>query len=394
MTIPSLAKDDIRPAAERTRDALAELAVWSEETNDYAAAREVLEASGLTAIRVPKSAGGPAAPWTAVLDAVRIVAQADAGVAQLLQPQFAFTDAIAALPRASRADLYAEVLAGARIGNAASERGGRHAAEFRSVLRRSGRRYELNGTKYYATGSVGARWMTVIAADEAGIPALAYVRSDAPGVRILDDWNGIGQRGSGSGTAVLDHVPVEAGHVIAPWDAAHRPAGWHESGRLVHAAIDVGIAEGALRYGAASVIENPHRVPSESAHASLADDPTLRTLIGRLSARARAAGALLRESAAALDALQAGSRRDGASDLRAEAAEALSAVKALSADLALDAGTALFEWTGARQTAERLGADRFWRNARTHTLHDPVRLRYDELGAAELAKAARHGASQ
>lgn len=394
MTIPHLLGHEIPAAAARTRDALEALAIEAERTNDYAAARAVLEASGLTAIRVPASAGGPGATQAEALEAVRVLAQADAGVAQLLQPQFAFTDAIAGLPERARPALYAAVLAGARIGNAASERGGRHSADFRSTLLRRGEGSVLNGTKYYATGSVGATWLTVIAADEAGAQALAYVRADAPGVRIVDDWNGLGQRGSGSGTAVFEDVAVAPDHVIDPWDAGHRPAAWHQTGRFVHAAIDVGIAEGALRYGVDSVAENPGRVPFELAYASLADDPTLRSLVGRLSTRIRAARALLRESAAALDRLQEAAARGEETAALGEALdEALSATKALAADLSLEAGTALFEWTGARQAGSSLHADRFWRNARTHTLHDPVRLRYDELGAAELARAARRRAA-
>lgn len=384
MTVPILTRTEIPAAAERARDALALLAVEAEETNDYATARAVLERSGLTALRVPEEAGGPGASQSEALDAVRVVAQADAGIAQLLQPQFAFTDAASALPASARAVVYADLLSGVRIGNAASERGGRHSADFLSTLRRDGERYVLNGTKYYATGSVGAGWMTVIAAGEPGAQALAYLRADAPGVRIVDDWNGLGQRGSGSGTAIFEDVVVDAAFVIDPWDADHRPIAWHEAGRLVHAAIDVGIAEGALRYGVDSIVENPRRVPFELSYASLADDPTLRTLIGRLSAQVRGAAALLRESVATLDRLQT---TGGGAGPHTRLAEALSATKALSADVALDAGTALFEWTGARQAGFALHADRFWRNARTHTLHDPVRLRYDELGAAEIADA-------
>lgn len=403
MTPPVLTRPEIAAVAERTRDALESTTVDSEAANDYAAARGILESSGLTAIRVPASAGGTGANQTETLAAVRILAQADPGIAQLLQPQFAFTDAIAALPEHARGTLYAAVLDGARFGNAASERGGRHSADFRSTLHREGERYLLRGRKYYATGSVGASWLTVIAANADGAQALAYLPANADGVRIIDDWNGLGQRGSGSGSAVFDEVEVDPAYVIDPWDADHRPIAWHETGRFVHAAIDVGIAQGALRYGLASVLRDPDRIPFELPYSSLLEDPTLRTLIGRLSARTRAVAALLRESTALLDRVQSlsdpaqnAARRsalDGAwhgelhGELQGELAEALSATKALSADLALEASSAVFEWTGARQAAASLRADRFWRNARTHTLHDPVRLRYEELGSAELRSA-------
>lgn len=352
----------------------------AEASRDHSAMRAVLEASGLLSLRVPAEMGGYGGSQALAMEVARIIARADAGVAQLLQPHYSFTDSIRWLPDAdARHRIYADILAGGRIANAASERGGKHSADFSTTLQREGDSYRINGHKYYATGSIGAKWFTVIGLGGDGVPALAYIPADAPGMTILDDWNGMGQAGSGSGTLILENVVVDAGLVLAAWNEGARPTAWHESTRFIHAAIDVGIAEGALAWGAEAAA-NSKRVPFELPYPSLFEDPVLQYQLGKLAAQVMAAGALLERSAALLDEVQATRATDRLPELRA----ALLATKALTADVSLEASNQAFSWIGARAADRSLYSDRFWRNARTHTLHDPVRLRYQELGRAKL----------
>ena len=49
-----------------------------------------------------------------------------------------------------------------------------------------------------------------------------------------------------------------------------------------------------------------------------------------------------------------------------------------------EVGSQLFELTGARSTSDRLRLDRFWRNARVHTLHDPVDYKLRDVGRYRL----------
>ncbi len=376
----SLSFSEVIAAANVLKQKLAALAVASDLRSDYQQARESLRQSGLLALRVPHNAGGSGGSQAQVMAVSRILAQADAGIAQLLQPHYGFTDAIALLPsvQAQRV-LYQDVLNGERIANAASERGGKHSADFSTTLLRDGDRYRLNGRKYYSTGSIGARWITVIAKGEHGVQALAWVRTDAPGVTLTDDWNGIGQRGSSSGSLLLEEVEVSAEYVIPVWDVAHRNIAWHESGRLLHAAIDLGIAEGIVEWGAQSVARDT-RIPFESPYPSLALDPVLQYQVGVLSARILAISALLENTATLLDDVQ----HDGAAKLP-QLQNQLAATKALAAEVSLAASSDVFSWSGARAADRALRLDRYWRNARTHTLHDPVRLRYQELGRSQIA---------
>ncbi|MCL2894353.1 acyl-CoA dehydrogenase family protein [Brenneria tiliae] len=385
----SVPSSDITAKAHALRRELAALATASDLKSEYRQAREKLRRSGLLSLRVPREEGGESASQTQVIEVCRILAHADPGIAQLLQPHYGFTDAIRLLPSAqARRVLYRDVLNGERIANAASERGGRHSADFATTIIRQGDHYRLDGRKYYATGSIGARWITVIGRGEDGEAALAWIRTDTPGLTLLDDWNGIGQRGSSSGTLILAGAAVHADYVIPQWDEAHRGIAWHESGRLIHAAIDLGIAEGALEWGTHSVATD-NRIPFESPYPSLAEDPLLQYQIGVLSARVKAVTALLADTARLLDEVQ---QRDG--EQLPALQSALAAAKALAAEISLTVSSEVFSWSGARAADRALRIDRYWRNARTHTLHDPVRLRYQELGRSQLALFARTSSNQ
>lgn len=377
---------DVLAAAYALKAELDTLAVTADLHSDYQQARAALRRSGLLALRVPQAAGGPGGCQAQVIAVSRILAQADAGIAQLLQPHYGFTDSISFLPSAAAQQiLYQDVLNGERIANAASESGGKHAADFITTLLPEGDHYRLHGRKYYATGSIDARWITVLAKAEHGGFALAYLRTDTPGVTLLDDWNGLGQRGSSSGSLLLENVQVSADYVIPLWDADHRNVAWPQSGRLIHAAVDVGIAEGIAAWGAQTVASDK-RVPFELTYASLAEDPVLQYQIGVLSARILAVKALLENTALLLDDIQLNHPAPDENAKLALLQAQLSATKALSADISLAASSDVFSWSGARAADRRLRLDRYWRNARTHTLHDPVRLRYQELGRSQIAQ--------
>ena len=69
---------------------------------------------------------------------------------------------------------------------------------------------------------------------------------------------------------------------------------------------------------------------------------------------------------------------------RGELAEWVASVKVVATDTGLRITAGVFEVTGARSTAARVGLDRFWRDLRTHTLHDPVAYKNRELGRYRL----------
>lgn len=347
----------------------------------YEAAR-LLADSGLLGIRVPAEYGGAGVGQATVAEVFRILASADGALAQIPQSHFAFVDALLTAGHEDlRREVFGAVLAGARIGNAASERGGRTAADFRTRVTGTTDALRLRGTKHYATGALGAAWIAVYALSGDDL-ALVFVPGDAPGIRLADDWAGMGQRATGSGTAEFADVPVAAHRVISPWVQPGARRGWWLAGRLAHTAIDVGIAENAL-HDALAYLTTRARVSPGLPFDTPGDDPLVQRGVGVAAARTRAARLLLADAARLVDAAWAS---DDDTDVR-EARLALDQAKAFAADVAVEVSSELFTWTGTSATDDRHDLHRHWRNARTHTLHDPNGWKYASAGAALIERA-------
>jgi alkylation response protein AidB-like acyl-CoA dehydrogenase len=139
-----------------------------------------LDASGLLGITVPAAHGGPDLSPVALAEVIRTIAAVDPAIAQVPQAHFLFVDALATLGSAAQQRrLFADVLAGARLGNGMAERGGQHAQDLKARLRRTPAGLRLDGRKYYCTGAISARWIGVTALDEAGRLVLAFVERGA-----------------------------------------------------------------------------------------------------------------------------------------------------------------------------------------------------------------------
>jgi alkylation response protein AidB-like acyl-CoA dehydrogenase len=243
------------------------------------------------------------------------------------------------------------------------------------VLRDDGFSLRLDGTKVYSTGALFAHLVTVTARDEAGHLMLAIVERDAPGLSVLDDWDGMGQRTTASGTTILDGVRVPPARVLPLHRAFEQRTPVGSFAQLLHAAIDLGIARAALRETTAFVRDRAR--PFAGAGVARADqDPLLLERFGRVRVHVHAAEALLARAAVTLDT----ARAEPGEDAYIAAAIAVAEAKAITTEAALEAASTLFELAGASATRATFALDRFWRDARTHTLHDPVRWKYHAIG--------------
>lgn len=146
--------------------------------------------------------------------------------------------------------------------------------------------------------------------------------------------------------------------------------------QLIQAAIDVGIAEGAFE-DTLAVAKKARPIVDAKVEAARFE-PYLLQVVGKLKVRLDAATLLLQEAADYLDAL------DRLDFVTAEEA-ALASIKVAEAkvyanDAALTISEKLFEIGGSRSSLSEHGLDQHWRNARVHTLHDPVRWKLHALG--------------
>jgi SfnB family sulfur acquisition oxidoreductase len=371
-----------RAYAERIRPGAAE--------RDAAGARpwdEVrdLAASGLLSLTVPRSHGGPQVSTRTLVDVFRIISAADPAIGQIPQNHYVFVNTIERLGTPAQLDLfYGELLAGALLGNALSERGGKlgvHNMRTRLVRNPSGG-YTLSGRKYYSTGALFADWIPVMCLDDDDRAQVAYVRRNAAGVEVVDDWSAMGQKGTASGTTILTDVAVPDEHVVPTWQTYLAPQTAGAFGQLLHVAIDVGIAEEALA-DAAEFLRTRSRAWWESGLDRAADEPHLLLLAGQLQVKVEAARLLVERAAELIDAAEgAAAERGGPVDAgdAAAASLAVAGAKAYATDVAIEVTSELFTLTGTAATDERWNLHRHWRNARTHTLHDPARWKYHHVG--------------
>ncbi|QEU77908.1 SfnB family sulfur acquisition oxidoreductase [Streptomyces subrutilus] len=349
-----------------------------------------LSASGLLAVTVPAEHGGADVSAETLAEVFRLLAAADASLAQIPQSHFAYVNVIRRQGTGEQQKFFfAELLSGARLGNAQSEAGTKHVQDIRTRLeRRPDGAYDLTGVKHYSTGALFAHWIPVLARTADETLHVAYVPRDAPGLAVVDDWDGLGQRTTASGTVRLEGVRVPADRVLPHHLTFEGPQLHGAVAQLLHAAIDAGIAGAALTE-AARFVRTESRPWFESGVDSAAEDPLLIQRFGELSLQVRAAKALLGDAARAVDT----ARADLSDDTAAEASVAVAAAKVLAAQAAVEVSAALFEVAGTRSAADSLNLHRFWRDARTHTLHDPVRWKIQHIGRYVLnrTRPPRHG---
>jgi SfnB family sulfur acquisition oxidoreductase len=336
---------------------------------------EQYSASGLWGITVPSEYGGAGVSTATLVETMATISAADSSIGQIPQNHFATLEAIRlTASEDQKRFLFGEALKGKRFGNAAAEIGGK-IGTLSTRLTRDGEGWRLNGKKFYATGALFADWVNVIAFNEQDQALMAFLPSDAEGLEIIDDWSGMGQRTTGSGTALLDNVAVPDAMVLPYYQAYERPTNLGAFAQILHSAILAGIARAAFSDTVAFVRNRSRPFPDAGVEHAY-EDPLLIQEFGRTVALHHAAEALLFRAADIVDKSSAAP----SAEAMALASIAVAEAKAMVTESSLAITNKLFELAGTSATLEKHGLDRHWRNARTHTLHDPVRWKYQAIG--------------
>ncbi len=332
--------------------------------------------SGLGSISVPRAFGGGGLSYRTVAEVFRLIAAADPSLGQIPQNHFGIIQFLLdeGTP-AQQETLLRAVVSGQRLGNGGPEKNTRHTRDVQARLQQQGAELRLTGDKFYSTGALFAHIVVTTALNDDGLPVMAFIPRPAAGLQVIDDWSGIGQRTTASGTVRLQEVVVDPALVI-PLPDSDKPGLRGPLSQLIQAAIDAGIARGAFDE-ACDFIRNHSRPWVDAGVERNADDPYLQADVGRLQMEISAADALLRRAARVLDETDASPLTPQSA---AQASIAVAQAKALTTEVALKASEKLLEWGGSRATLGAHGLDRHWRNARTHTLHDPIRWKYHAIG--------------
>jgi len=327
-----------------------------------------LREAGLTALRVPQAAGGSGVSLSAFFALLIDLSEADSNLTQALRLHFGFVEHVLTEATPERKALWFDRLSGGDlVGGGWSELGTAKQASFSTQLSRTPDGWRLSGTKFYTTGTLYAQWAQVGASDADGKDVTVVVRRDSPGVEVVDDWDGMGQRLTASGTTHFRDVPVDESEVFPERSPFPYSEAFYQ---LVHLATLAGIGRAAAT-DAAAILRARRRSYSNAPAPVPAEDPQLLQIIGRLAAHAYSAAAIVHQVARALDRAAASV---GSPDELARIAEAeieIWQAQTVVSQLVLDETASLFDALGASATLRSTGLDRYWRNARTITSHNP-----------------------
>lgn len=346
-------------------------------------------ATGLWAVTVPREHGGADVSAGTLAEVIATLAASDGSLGQIPQNHFYAIEVLrAGATQKQQRFFFGCALTGQRFGNALAEIGNRDFKR-RTRLTRSSAGWRIDGQKFYCTGALYAHWIPTLVVAEDEVQYLAFVPCDAPGVTVTDDWDGFGQRTTGSGSVAFAAVPVEPDWVVPFGASFARPTSIGPIAQIMHAAIDLGIGRAALA-ATLDVLRHRARPWIDAGVDRAADDPLTLQGVGEVSLRLRAADALLRRAGRIVDAARAAPDEDSV----ARASIAVAEARILTTEAGLLAGTRLLEYGGASATGAEDGFDRHWRDVRTHTLHDPVRWKYQAVGRYHLTgeRPPRHGA--
>jgi alkylation response protein AidB-like acyl-CoA dehydrogenase len=338
--------------------------------------KALLQNAGLLRLSIPAQLGGDERPWPEIFALVRRIATVDSALAHLLAFHHLQVATLRIYGSAAQQRHW--------LGRTLAENGwwGNAVNPLDAGLTASEHPdgYLLDGRKGFCSGTRGSRFMTLTARLADGSGVLGVVQTDQPGIVVHDDWDPIGQRQTDSGSVSFRQVLLQRADVLRAHDAV--PSAFHtlrnSFGQLILANLFVGIAIGA-RDEARDFARTQARPWVASGVQRATEDPYTLQRFGEIHVQIAAAEALTDRAAAAIQAAFARGRALSERE-RAETAVAIAEAKVIAHRAGLFASQELFEVVGARGTRASIGYDRFWRNVRTHTLHDPIDYKLAMLG--------------
>ncbi|MRX09102.1 monooxygenase [Pseudoduganella sp. FT25W] len=375
------AQDPLLVAAELAQRLAAGANARDQAGGHAAQEREWIRESGLLTVSIPAAYGGQGADWPTVYQVIRILARADSALAHIFGFHHLQLAGIQLYGSAQqqRRFLTQTVEQNLFWGNALNP------LDKRTIATDADYGFQLDGVKSFSSGSVGSDWLTISAWHEPSQSALiGVVPTRQHGVAVQADWDAFGQRQTDSGNVHFNQVSLPSTQVLqAPGVKPTAQASLRSQvAQLMMANLYLGIGEGAFE-AARAYLAQEARPWFASGVEKAGADPLIQHRFGQLWLKLRPAAVLANHAAQELDRLF----RLGAAvtaQQRGELAVSVAEAKVLAHTAGVDVSSEIFELTGARSTSAKFGYDRFWRNVRVHTLHDPVDYKIRDLGRYAL----------
>jgi alkylation response protein AidB-like acyl-CoA dehydrogenase len=335
----------------------------------------LLRRSNLLHLLVPEEAGGPGGTWRDAMTITRILAHADGSIGQLVGYHYLNAVIVELVGTSAQIAGLHHALLHERwfIGDSVNP------LDPSLSVATSGSGVVLSGKKSFSTGAAVAD-RVLIAFNVDGVSRFALIPSTRRGFVANDDWDNMGQRLSASGSVTFNEVAVDATELLGRDEPSVSPRSTLVPPLIqsIFVNVNLGIAEGALA-AAIAYTRDTSRPWFKSGAVTASEDGHILAEYGRLSSRLAASRALATEVAIKLDAAL-GCGEALTADERGQVAVESFQSKVESTTAALDVTAKMFELTGARSTGRRHGFDRYWRDVRTLSLHDPVIYKAREVG--------------
>lgn len=344
-----------------------------------------LKQVGFGALRVPVKFGGDGVSLPQLFQLLIELAKADSNIVQALRGHFAFVeDRLNAHKVADQALWFKRFVQGDLVGNAWTEIGQVKIGDVITRVKQKNNQLLVNGKKYYSTGTIFADWVDLFAYDETtDQQVIAAISRHASGVQVSDDWDGFGQKTTGSGTLTLSDVVIERDHILPFEQRFKYQTAFYQ---VIHLATLSGIAQSAVATFIHEV-QKRDRIFSHGNADLVRNDPQILQVIGKASAQAYASETITLRTAEALQ--QAYLSHLGESEVKniqanndAELESAQGQV--VISELVLDLTSQLFNALGASASTTSKQLDRFWRNARVVSSHNPLVYKEKVIGDWEV----------
>jgi alkylation response protein AidB-like acyl-CoA dehydrogenase len=331
----------------------------------------------LLKLLIPQEYGGDGQPWSAVLRVVREFARTDAALAHLYGYHFLSLTAVhLAGTEAQQRRYYRETAANQYFwGNSVNP------LDDRTVGERMDGGVIVNGVKSFSSGSPDSDMLVISWRDaQTGEFLKGMVPTRRPGVQVHDDWDCMGQRQTGSGTVSFHDVRLDDEEVLVKPYANDRPFSTLTPilSQSILSAVFVGSAQGALEEARHYTLERA-RAWYRSGVSKASEEPSTLSRYGDLWIRCQSALTLAEKAWEKLDEVWEKEQNLTEAE-RGECAVLVAAANVHAGNVALEITSRIFEVMGARATASQYGFDRFWRNVRTHTLHNPAEFKQRNVG--------------
>lgn len=344
-----------------------------------------LKQAGFGALRVPVKFGGDGVSLPQLFQLLIELAKADSNIVQALRGHFAFVeDRLNAHKVADQTLWFKRFVQGDLVGNAWTEIGQVKIGDVITKVKQKNNQLLVNGKKYYSTGTIFADWVDLFAYDETTDQhVIAAISRHASGVQVLDDWDGFGQKTTGSGTLSLTDVAIERDHILPFEQRFKYQTAFYQ---VIHLATLSGIAQSAVATFIHEV-QKRDRIFSHGNADLVRNDPQILQVIGKASAQAYASETITLRTAEALQ--KAYLSHFGESEIKniqanndaeLESAQGQVVISALVLELT----SQLFNALGASASTTSKQLDRFWRNARVVSSHNPLVYKEKVIGDWEV----------